>query len=354
MGLLDTIFNRESKLLERAKKGLSRVDSLETSGKHAEALAELEKTAALLKEDDLFIGKMKRDFSIIWSSLGSKALKFDKAEMALRAAKDSLRLDPKNARGMKVEGLASLKLGMTNDALASMLNAVNTSPDSEDLWASLGDVQEALGDVNGAKGSYNRALTINPLGVKYLDKMLAHDPNDVGLIKRRAEALAKLNRHDESVKEYEHGIKLAPKDRELWIGKAAALNSAGKAEEAIASLKSALKLDPEDVYCLDNIGRIFLRLGKREDALKFFTKASELDQGNKTVWNELGIVQEELNMNEQALDSFERALRIDPKDIIVLVNMKKTLMKVKRYKEAAEVCGRILLIDPHNHEALLD
>jgi len=50
LGLLDTIFNRESKLLERAKKGLSRVDSLEAGGKHAEALAELEKTAALVQK----------------------------------------------------------------------------------------------------------------------------------------------------------------------------------------------------------------------------------------------------------------------------------------------------------------
>ena len=62
MGLLDTMFNKESKLLERAKKELAKVDSLVKNGHRQEALTELERTSAMLKENMLFIGKMKRDF----------------------------------------------------------------------------------------------------------------------------------------------------------------------------------------------------------------------------------------------------------------------------------------------------
>ena len=42
MGLLDTLLNKEKKLLERARKELSRVDSLDKSGRRSEAAAELE------------------------------------------------------------------------------------------------------------------------------------------------------------------------------------------------------------------------------------------------------------------------------------------------------------------------
>jgi predicted Zn-dependent protease len=143
LGLLDTMFNKESKLLEKAKKGLARVDSLDAAGKTQEAVAELDKTLAILRENMIFIGKMKRDFSVVIASLGSRLLKFDRAQMALEAARASVQLDPRNSAGMKVEGLASLKLGMKDAALSSLLNAVKISPDSEDIWASLAEVQEA-------------------------------------------------------------------------------------------------------------------------------------------------------------------------------------------------------------------
>lgn len=124
MGLLDTLLNKEKKLLERSKKELARADSLDVSGRSNDALAELEKISALLKENMLFIGKMRLDFSKVFTQLGDGYLAHDRAQMAQDAAKVALQLDPKNAVAMGVEGRSALRLGMTEQALASLRSAV--------------------------------------------------------------------------------------------------------------------------------------------------------------------------------------------------------------------------------------
>src|SRR4030042_1319227 len=96
LGLLDTLLNKEKKLLEKSRKELARVDALEKTGRSSEAIAELEKTSAMLKENMIFIGKMRLDFYPVFSDLGNKFLRFDRAQMAQDAAKVSLQLDPKN------------------------------------------------------------------------------------------------------------------------------------------------------------------------------------------------------------------------------------------------------------------
>jgi tetratricopeptide (TPR) repeat protein len=337
LGLLDTMFNKESKLLEKAKKELAKADSLEKNGHHQEALGELERTSAMLKENMLFIGKMKRDFAVIFSSLGARYLEFDKAQTANDAAKVAIQLDPKNPLGMKVQGLSAFKLGMRDDAISSLKSAAALSPESEDMWSSLAKVQAESGDKEGAAESYARALAINPLGITYIEAMLSQKPNDVDLVKKKASVLCKLQRYDEAAWVYEDGLRLTPMDKDLWIGRATALNLAGNGEEAA-----------------DVLGRIQHKLGRRQEALKSFSRAADLDQENKVIWNELGVVQEELDQLDQALESFERARRIDPNDINILINKKKTLLKSAKYAEVLDTCDKIMLLNPLDQESMMD
>ena len=229
MGLLDALMNKEKKLLERSRKELAKVDSLEKAGRSDDALAELEKLRLMLKENILFIGKMKWEFSQVFSSMGMKYLAFVKAQPAHDAAKRSLEFDPKNAEAMGVAGRAALALGMKDEAVASLKNAVATAPQSEDLWVALGETQNAVGDASGAIGSYTKALTINPLGIRTYDKILEHTPDDVDLIKRKASTLTKLQRYDDAAKTYQDGIEINKNDKELWVGRATALNFAARA-----------------------------------------------------------------------------------------------------------------------------
>jgi len=185
LGLLDTLLNKEKKLLERSRKELARADSLEKSGRAKDALAELEKTSALLKENMLFIGKMRLDFSQVFTQLGDGYLDHERAQMAQDAAKVALQLDPKNPLAMGVEGRSALKLGMAEQALTSLRNAVALAPDSENLWSALGEAQDAMGDFVGSIESYKRALVVNPLGIRHFDKILAHTPNDLDMIKKK-------------------------------------------------------------------------------------------------------------------------------------------------------------------------
>jgi hypothetical protein len=70
LGLIDALLNKEKKLHERTKKELAKVDSLDRGGRPADALIELERTSSLLRENMLFIGKMRLDFSVLFSDLG--------------------------------------------------------------------------------------------------------------------------------------------------------------------------------------------------------------------------------------------------------------------------------------------
>jgi tetratricopeptide (TPR) repeat protein len=214
LGLLDTLLNKEKKLLEKSKKELARVDSLEKSGRSSEALAELEKTSSMLKENMIFIGKMRLDFSPVFSDLGKKFLEFDRAQMAQDAAKVSLQLDPKNPVAMVVDGRSAMRLGNVKEALITLSSAVAVFSKSEDLWSALGDAQESSGDISSSIESYKRAIDINPQVVEYYEKILAHTPQDTDMIRRKGTALAKLQRYDDSVRTFQAGLAMDPKNKD--------------------------------------------------------------------------------------------------------------------------------------------
>ncbi len=194
MGLLDSMFNKESKLLARASKELARVDSLTKEGKRNEALAELEKTLAMLKESMMFIEKKRPDFSKIFSSVGSKLVAFDRAQAAYDTAKVSLQLNPSNADAMAVAGRSALRLGNKDEALSWMKNAVGATPNSTEYWSLLGETQDTLGDVSSAIECYKRVLAIDPNSIRHYEKILVHAPKDTDMIKKKAQTLARLGR----------------------------------------------------------------------------------------------------------------------------------------------------------------
>ncbi len=145
MGLLDSLFNKENKLLSKARKDIARVDMLEKSGRRGEALSDLEKTSAMLRENMMYIGKLKHDFSQVFAAVGVRYISYDKAQQANDAARVSLQLDPSNPEAMGVAGRASLRLGNKAEGMNWLLKAVAVAPQSAELWSVLGEAHDASG-----------------------------------------------------------------------------------------------------------------------------------------------------------------------------------------------------------------
>jgi tetratricopeptide (TPR) repeat protein len=217
---------------------------------------------------------------------------------------EALRLDPGNAEGNHLLGMARLAQQRLNDALTHLARAIELEPANPQYLANMGVA------LNAAE-SYERAIAV-------LDQAIALRPSVAGVYSNRGMAFRGLALFDEAVSSYEQAIRLKPDEAGFHFNLANALADAARPHEALQAFERALALRPGHPGA--TAGRI--------------------------------AILETLRRYDEALAAAEDAARRMPRNIDVLASLASALRHTGAIERSIAVLRRILELEPGNGNAL--
>jgi tetratricopeptide (TPR) repeat protein len=162
--------------------------------------------------------------------------------------------------------------------LARILRTVERNDEALELFKRYqamvpGDYQALahIGSCLSAMGRFDEAETYFRQALKGLDDPITHF--NMGLL------LARTNRLDGAVAEYQRALELDPMHSDSRTNLAATLARQGKLDRAAHELTVLLEHDPENAGARTNLGLVLLQQGRTAGAISQFEEALRLDPG---------------------------------------------------------------------------
>lgn len=167
---------------------------------------------------------------------------------AIDVAKQSLRIDERNAEAMLCIGKANLRQGRNELAQAVFDQVLSINPDEAEVFF-------LRSTINLADG--NRAEAIRNLGIA-----IEKRPTHVEAMNNLAVQYLVSGNYDEAISQLEKALQLAPAWSVLRLNYGNALRGAGRWTEARAELERARALDAKLVGVLFNLGLLYYAAGE--------------------------------------------------------------------------------------------
>jgi len=167
------------------------------------------------------------------------------------AARDS----PTDPRVRMELGLAYLRAGEYELAMAELVEAIQLNPENKDNLAAL---------ANYHLGTALLALDRPALAMDALRESLRLGWKDAGVYLALGQALTGQGKFDEAIVQYREALRLAPATADAYAGLGLALEAAGRVDEAMANYERYLQSAPApDDHGADAIRRRLAKLKER-------------------------------------------------------------------------------------------
>jgi len=214
--------------------------ALSSTGRHAEALASLDRAIALGVAD---AHGSRADVLVALGRPAEAIESFDRA----------LAREPGSVADWCNRGAALMDLGRCAEAAESFARALALAPDFAEAHYNHGHALSRLDRHAEAVASYDRALAIKP---DYCDAL-----------NNRANALSQLERLPEALASVERALALAPDHAGALVTRSVLLRKLRRSPEALASSARALALNPDDTDALTVRSDILIDLERFEEAI---------------------------------------------------------------------------------------
>ncbi|MFB0561918.1 MAG: tetratricopeptide repeat protein [Candidatus Lokiarchaeia archaeon] len=142
----------------------------------------------------------------------------------------------------------------------------------------------------------------------------------------KGNSLVERGEFEEAIKYYDKALEIDPQDIVAMANKGTALDQLGRYKEAIECFDKVLEINPKDVEALNNKGSSLIRLGKYDEALKHFDDALTISPLNFITHYNKGIALGKLGKFEEAISSYDEALKIFPEYAIAIYSKAVTLL----------------------------
>lgn len=227
------------------------------------------------------------------------AVEKDSLYQAERLFKEALRLEPSNMRNALLFsnlGTIQRRMGKNDDAVESYSLALNLTPYSVTMLLNRASLYLEMDYLDKAYVDYCNVIDLDDKNQEALrfrayiymrrrqyqdarndfQRLLEAIPGEKTARIGMAMANQKLNRHRESLEEFNRLIVDYPKDASLLKARAELEIVMNSLEMALLDLENAAKLDPNDADIYIMCGEIYLAQGKKREAYAVFEKAIEL------------------------------------------------------------------------------
>ena len=290
-------------------------------GRNEEALAPLQKAAALSPED----ADVHNNLGYILQDLG-------RSEEAALSCRRAVALQPDFAMALNNMGNALQSLGQLDAAAASYRRALENDPDSAMAYSNFGAALRSLGRFEEAVAICRRALEIQP------DFAMAH--NNLG------NSLKELGQLEEAVDSYRRAVEISPDYAEVHSNLGAALQDVGLFEEAEVSYRRAVEIKPDYIEAHSNLAHTLQSIGRLDEAMESCRRALEINPDFTDAHSNLGNILKNLSRPEEAEASYRRALATRPDSAMAHSNLGAALYDMGRFAEAEASYRRAIELEP--------
>lgn len=145
--------------------------------------------------------------------------------------------------------------------------------------------------------------------LEYLNRFAEINPNyAVDMVRVKAQVLARIERYEEALDQYDRAIAYRPDVEGLVLGRAELLLRMDRLEDAIAQYRVATKRWPDSAMSLNALGYTLAdRTDRYDEAEKLIRKALNLDPDSAAIIDSWGWVLYRQGQNEEALPYLEEA-----------------------------------------------
>ena len=233
----------------------------QTTGKTAEAIAELSAASELApSSDDVF------------RRLGRAYLATGRGDEAIASYEKAVTLNPYYWVSYSALGFAHLQLGSYQKAIESYLKTIELEPDNVTGHNDLGAAYMQMGRFEEAAASFSRALELQPIAQTYTNLGIAY---------------ASAGKHDAAIPMFEKAVELSP-NAEMFIGNLGdgyrwaqqPAKAAAAYDRAIALALKDLQVNPRNAAARGNLALYYAKKGDRARAAQMIASARAIDGAN--------------------------------------------------------------------------
>ncbi len=185
-----------------------------------------------------------------------------KTARAERLLRKLLRIDPGNAEGLHLAGVARHRAGKLGQAGNLVEKAIRADPQDARFHMTLGDILSGDGQAERSAGCYRRVIAL--------------DPGDAAAHTALADALKNLNRIDEALESYAAALCIAPDDVATLFNQGNTLRAAGRLDDALAAYRRILSVRPQYVPVYVNLGGLLRDMGRLDESFRVLQDGARL------------------------------------------------------------------------------
>jgi len=227
---------------------------------------------------------------------------------------------------------ASYLAGQEEEALQSLLQAIELANDWPPAFEALGDFHSHCGRHPEAVEAYLQAASLDPknprynlklgqalseLGeydqaIDYLERAAILDSHGVAVYIQLGEAYQELERYDEAMQAYQQALKIAPNEAGTLLRLGCLCHQLGYLDQAQSYFESLTALQPDEATAYAHLGSICMDRGDLDGAVQNYLKAIELDPNQADYYYELGLVYKQRREYKKAGSYFRQTVKLDP------------------------------------------
>ncbi len=291
-----------------------------------------------------------------------------------RAASARLRANPNNAKALEDRGVARLRLGKVDEAVADLKRAAALNPKSPDVHADLAYALMQQRRLPEALEAARAALALNPNhiaanayaghvllvtggdlaeAIASLERAAGRSPDDVDV---RIDLLtAHLQRHEldrAGIDLRVLRLLLPYGDARLWYEEGLIQADSGNLEIAIDRFRRALAADPKLGAARHSLGLALAQAGNWQEAIQLLGPLSQANPGSFSIAYFYALALQNAQRAEAEAEA-RRALALRPESAEGQVLLGVVLASRGKQEEAIPYLRRARELDPENAEATL-
>jgi tetratricopeptide (TPR) repeat protein len=167
-----------------------------------------------------------------------------------------------------------------------------------------------------------------------------------GALLKKAQALQKLNKYDESREYAEQALALKPEMPEALVRLGNVYNEKKEYDRALECITKSIGLDNKYVYAYCMRGLVYGKMGDYGKALADYTRAIELKPDFATAYNNRGVAYKNMEEYGKALADYTRAIELKPDDAMAYSNRGIAYGKMGEHGKALADYTRTIELNP--------
>ncbi len=228
--------------------------------------------------------------------------------LAADAADAAILADPFSPRGYAMMGKVQDWQGNYEQALSTILRAIESDPT---YARAQGSYAEALADLD----RWDQSL-------ETIEVALELEPNDIDVRRDYGYILETLGDYNSAVVQYEAALAIEPNAPHIRLALSRVYRIIGEYNRSLDTLFTLATLKPNSALLQYEIGRTYETfIGDPNEALTYFEKAVDIDHEYSTPWIRIGTIRYLQGSYVQAIPAFERAISLEVENADVYLQL---------------------------------